>query len=86
MELAREFTKLTEEEKDQILDKASGAPDRDKVEYYKNIEGWASTERIYRLHWALHSGPNLASTPAGNYFNFNEWFIFPSQAQLSPWF
>ena len=38
IELAKEFTKLTEEEKDQILDKASGAPDRGKVEYYKNIE------------------------------------------------
>ena len=39
IELAKEFTKLTEEEKEQILDKASGAPDRDQVEYYKNIEG-----------------------------------------------
>lgn len=39
IELAKEFTKLTEEEKDLILDKASGAPDRDQVEYYKNIEG-----------------------------------------------
>ena len=39
IEIAREFTRLTEEEKDLILDKASRAPDRDKVEYYKNIEG-----------------------------------------------
>jgi aryl-alcohol dehydrogenase-like predicted oxidoreductase len=38
IELAKEFTKLTEEEKDLILDKASGAPDRDQVEYYKNVE------------------------------------------------
>ena len=39
IELAKEFTKLSEKEKDLILDKASAAPDRDKVEYYKNIEG-----------------------------------------------
>jgi len=39
IEMAREFVKLTEEEKEQILDKASGAPDRDQVEYYKNVEG-----------------------------------------------
>jgi aryl-alcohol dehydrogenase-like predicted oxidoreductase len=39
IELAREFTRLTQEEKDQILDKASRAPDRDEVEYYKDIEG-----------------------------------------------
>jgi len=38
MELAREFTRLTEEEKELIFEKASGAPDRDKVEYYKSIE------------------------------------------------
>jgi aryl-alcohol dehydrogenase-like predicted oxidoreductase len=36
--LAREFVKLSEEEKDLILEKASQAPDRDKVEYYKRIE------------------------------------------------
>jgi hypothetical protein len=35
--IAREFIKLSEEEKDGILDKASRAPDRDKIEYYKNI-------------------------------------------------
>lgn len=38
MKLAREFTRLSEEEKELILEKASGAPDRDKVEYYKSIE------------------------------------------------
>lgn len=38
IKLAREFTKLTESEKDQILDKASRAPNIDKVEYYKNVE------------------------------------------------
>jgi aryl-alcohol dehydrogenase-like predicted oxidoreductase len=38
IKLAREFVKLSDEEKDQILEKASGAPDRDKVEYYKRIE------------------------------------------------
>ena len=36
--LAREFVKLSEEEKDLILEKASQAPDRKKVEYYKNID------------------------------------------------
>ena len=36
--LAREFVKLSDEEKDQLLEKASQAPDRDKVEYYKKIE------------------------------------------------
>ncbi len=38
IELAREFVKLSDEEKDLILEKASQAPDRDKVEYYKKIE------------------------------------------------
>jgi hypothetical protein len=38
IELARDFVKLTDSEKEQILDKASGAPDRDKVEYYKRID------------------------------------------------
>jgi aryl-alcohol dehydrogenase-like predicted oxidoreductase len=38
IELAREFAKLSNEEKDLILEKAAGAPDRDKVEYYKKIE------------------------------------------------
>ena len=36
--LAREFVKLSDEEKDQILEKASRAPDRHMVEYYKKIE------------------------------------------------
>lgn len=39
MELAREFTKITEEERERIFDKVNPAPDRDKVEYYKNVEG-----------------------------------------------
>jgi len=39
IELAKDFTKLTESEKEQIFEKASGAPDRDEVEYYKNVEG-----------------------------------------------
>lgn len=39
IKLAREFTKLTEEERDHIFDKASDAPDLERVEYYKNIEG-----------------------------------------------
>jgi len=38
IEMAREFTRITEEEKGRIFDKVSPAPDRDKVEYYKNIE------------------------------------------------
>ncbi len=38
IELAREFIKLSDEEKDLILEKASQAPDRDKLEYYKKIE------------------------------------------------
>jgi len=38
IELAKEFTKLTKEEKDLIIEKASGAPDKDQVEYYKNVE------------------------------------------------
>ena len=36
--MARDFVKLSAGEKDLILEKASQAPDRDKVEYYKNIE------------------------------------------------
>jgi hypothetical protein len=36
--LAREFVKLSDDEKSQILEKASKAHDRDKVEYYKRIE------------------------------------------------
>jgi aryl-alcohol dehydrogenase-like predicted oxidoreductase len=39
IDLAREFTKLSVEERDQIFDKVSPAPDMDQVEYYKNIEG-----------------------------------------------
>ena len=39
IKLAREFTKISEEEKEQIFDKVSPAPDKDEVEYYKNIEG-----------------------------------------------
>ena len=38
IELARAFTKITEEEKERIFEKVSPAPDKDKVEYYKNIE------------------------------------------------
>ena len=38
IQLAREFVKLSDEERDQILEKASQAPDRDKVEYYKDIQ------------------------------------------------
>jgi aryl-alcohol dehydrogenase-like predicted oxidoreductase len=38
IDLARGFVKLSDDERDQILDKASKAPDRDKVEYYKRIE------------------------------------------------
>jgi aryl-alcohol dehydrogenase-like predicted oxidoreductase len=37
IQLARDFVKLTGEERDQILEKAGKAPDRTKVEYYKNI-------------------------------------------------
>jgi aryl-alcohol dehydrogenase-like predicted oxidoreductase len=39
IELAQEFTKLSEDEREQIFNKVSPAPDRDQVEYYKNIEG-----------------------------------------------
>lgn len=38
IDLARAFVKLSESEKEQILDNASKAPDKDKVEYYKKIE------------------------------------------------
>jgi aryl-alcohol dehydrogenase-like predicted oxidoreductase len=37
IELARGFVNLSEGEREQILKKASQAPDRDKVEYYKQI-------------------------------------------------
>lgn len=37
IKLARDFTKITEEEKEQIFDKVSPAPDMEKVEYYKNV-------------------------------------------------
>ena len=37
IELARGFSRITEEEKERIFDKVSPAPDRDKVEYYKDI-------------------------------------------------
>jgi aryl-alcohol dehydrogenase-like predicted oxidoreductase len=37
--LAREFVKLSGEERDHLLEKASAAPDLEKVEYYKRIEG-----------------------------------------------
>ena len=39
IDLAREFTKLSEDERDQIFEKVNPAPDKDQVEYYKNIEG-----------------------------------------------
>lgn len=39
IELARDFTKLSEDERDQIFEKVSPAPDMDQVEYYKNISG-----------------------------------------------
>jgi aryl-alcohol dehydrogenase-like predicted oxidoreductase len=39
LELAREFTKLSEGDKEELLNKVSRAPDREQVEYYKNIEG-----------------------------------------------
>jgi aryl-alcohol dehydrogenase-like predicted oxidoreductase len=38
IQMAKEFVAQSEEERDQILQKASMAPDRDKVEYYKRIE------------------------------------------------
>ncbi len=38
IELAKGFVKLSDEEKQQILEKASAAPDLGKVEYYKKIE------------------------------------------------
>jgi aryl-alcohol dehydrogenase-like predicted oxidoreductase len=38
IQLAREFVKLSDEDRDNILEKASGTPDRDKIEYYKKIE------------------------------------------------
>jgi aryl-alcohol dehydrogenase-like predicted oxidoreductase len=38
IELAKEFTRITEEEKEKLFDKVSPAPDKEKVEYYKNIE------------------------------------------------
>jgi aryl-alcohol dehydrogenase-like predicted oxidoreductase len=38
IELARNFSRITEEEKEDIFDKVSPAPNREKVEYYKNIE------------------------------------------------
>jgi len=38
IQLAREFVKLSEKEKDTILEKASQAPDLNTVEYYKKIE------------------------------------------------
>ena len=37
IELAREFVKLTEQDRELILEKAAAAPDRDKVEYYKKV-------------------------------------------------
>jgi aryl-alcohol dehydrogenase-like predicted oxidoreductase len=37
--LAREFTGLSEEEREMIFEKVSPAPGKDQVEYYKNIEG-----------------------------------------------
>lgn len=39
IELANYFTKLSEEEREQIFDKLSPAPDKEQVEYYKNITG-----------------------------------------------
>ena len=38
IQMTRDFIAQSEEEKDQILQKASMAPDREKVEYYKRIE------------------------------------------------
>jgi predicted aldo/keto reductase-like oxidoreductase len=37
IDLAREFTQISEEEKERIFEKVSPAPDKDKVEYYKNV-------------------------------------------------
>jgi hypothetical protein len=37
IQLAREFVKISDDEKYAILDKARLAPDREKIEYYKNI-------------------------------------------------
>ena len=39
IELARDFTKLSEEERELIFEKVSPVPDKDQVEYYKNITG-----------------------------------------------
>jgi len=39
IDLAREFTKFSEEEREEIFAKVSPAPDKDQVEYYKNIGG-----------------------------------------------
>jgi aryl-alcohol dehydrogenase-like predicted oxidoreductase len=39
IELANYFTKLSEQEREQIFDKLSPAPDMEQVEYYKNITG-----------------------------------------------
>ncbi len=38
MDLAREFVKLSDEEKDSILERASQSPDRESIEYYKRID------------------------------------------------
>jgi aryl-alcohol dehydrogenase-like predicted oxidoreductase len=38
IDLAREFSKLSEEDKDLLLDKVSGAPELGSVEYYKRID------------------------------------------------
>ena len=38
IQMAKEFTKITEAEKERIYDKVLPAPERDKVEYYKNVE------------------------------------------------
>ena len=38
IQMTRDFIAQSEEEKDRILQKASMAPDRDKVEYYKRID------------------------------------------------
>jgi predicted aldo/keto reductase-like oxidoreductase len=38
IQLAREFVKISDDEKYAILEKARQAPDRGKIEYYKNIE------------------------------------------------
>ncbi|MEZ5071233.1 MAG: aldo/keto reductase [Bacteroidales bacterium] len=39
IELARNFTRITEAERDGIFEKVVPAPDREKVEYYKNVAG-----------------------------------------------